>query len=129
MQSALALHDLEGDGDLDLVASAWWGSLRVYENQDGALGTVPVFEGEDDEIVAEAFAFASLQYESTAQQSGSGLLQLPKGARVISVEGGVSSGGYVSGTQFVVEYAQGGESIFLSDWEPDQGNWLFSTAE
>ena len=125
MQSALALHDLDDDGDLDLMASAWWGNLRIYENRDGELEPIPIFEGEEEDIVAEAFSMANLQYSYTEQVQGSGTMQLPKGARVISIDGGVFSGGYVFGEDFTVVYTLGGESILLSDWEPLQGNWLF----
>ena len=45
MQSAILLRDFDGDGDVDLAASSWWGALRMYEQTDEGLSFEPGFIG------------------------------------------------------------------------------------
>jgi len=49
--SAIYAHDLDGDGDVDLAAGSWWGSVIIYENLGGSLTTDPVWTSSNTFVV------------------------------------------------------------------------------
>ncbi|MCB9778438.1 MAG: VCBS repeat-containing protein [Alphaproteobacteria bacterium] len=60
MQSAVSLHDVTGDGRVDLVAGAWWGPIRVYPQHGAGLATEPAWTSDSESVVIEAFAWGRL---------------------------------------------------------------------
>lgn len=129
MQSAVSLEDVDGDGDLDLAAGAWWGAARIYENQGGALSAEPVWVASPDDPVVEAFDWEDLDLSHAveAEITGEGLVQIPGRGRVLSVEGGCASGGWASGPgELTVRYLAGGaRDLAVSNWDPAMGNYVY----
>jgi hypothetical protein len=128
MQSAVALRDVDGDGHLDAVAGSWWGAVRIYLGIDGGLSTEPGWVSEPSGIVVEAFAWSDLDgsHEMSEDHSGQGLLALPSRGRTLWVEGGVAGDGYITGPAFTAEALHAlGEDLVVTDWEQEEGNWLF----
>ena len=50
-QSAVSLEDVDGDGFLEVVAGAWWGAVRIYDNDGGTVESTPSWTSEMDDIV------------------------------------------------------------------------------
>ena len=126
MQSAILLRDFDGDGDTDLAASSWWGSLRIYEQTEFGLSSEPVFVGEESEIVAEAFSWGATTEVETDMISGSGIIEIPQRRSIASIQKGVFAGGYLFGEQIEAQiYVAEQMGLILTDWERHQGNWMF----
>ncbi|MCB9765893.1 MAG: VCBS repeat-containing protein [Alphaproteobacteria bacterium] len=128
MQSAVSLEDVDGDGTLDLVAGAWWGSVRVYLNRDG-LSATPDHIAEPRTVI-EAFAWADVDgsHDRVVTLSGDRLVAVPGRARVLSVTGGVAGDGWITGPGAIEAevLAPAPRDLAVSNWDPNVGNQLFS---
>ena len=126
MQSAILLRDFDGDGDVDLAASSWWGALRIYEQTDEGLSYEPVFIGDDSDIVGEVFTWGAMSVVDVDTIVGSGMVEVPQRRSIASVQKGVSAGGYLFGEEIEAQvYVLAHMGLVLTDWEKSQGNWLF----
>ncbi len=92
--SHVSFGDADADGDLDLAAGSWWGTVRIYENQAGVLPIVPAWQSTTNSVI-ENIAWEDvdndgLQPNLTALFTGNGtrrLFTLPRRpVRVQSVE-------------------------------------------
>ncbi len=133
-QSALSLEDVDGDGDLDLVAGAWGINdfngdvLRMYGN-DGGLETVASWST-DSEGVAEALAWSDLDdsHEERVEMIGEGgLIRAPQGSEIIELpDGACWDGRHVSGPAgTIVLRAPAPRDLAVSNWNKSVGNHLF----
>lgn len=59
--SAVSLHDIDGDGDLELFTGAWWGEVRMYENHDGVLDTTQTWASAASSIVVESLCWGDVE--------------------------------------------------------------------
>lgn len=129
MQSAILIRDFDGDGDVDLAASAWWGALRMYEQTEEGLSLDPVFVGDDSHIVGEAFSWGTMQRTQTETIFGTGMIEIPARRSIASITKGVFAGGYLFGEEIEAEiYVLDQMKLILTDWEKNQGNWMFAPA-
>lgn len=128
-QSAVSLEDFDADGDIDLVAGSWWGAVRVYENDNNALSNEPSWESNTKSVI-EAFGWEDIDRSDTTEETitGEGLLQIPQRARVLHVDGGVSAGGWATGTgSLTVTYAKSPRrDLAVSNWDREIGNHIYS---
>ena len=133
-QSAVSLEDVDGDGDLDLVAGAWGigsfngDALRLYEN-DGGL-EVRASWSTQSEGVAEALAWADLDgsdHQELLIEHAGGLLRLAQGTEVVSLDAKMSwDGRHVSGAPgSIVARAPAPRDLAVSNWNKSVGNFVF----
>ena len=128
--SAVSLEDADGDGDLDLFAGAWWGPVRGYENQGGALESEASLVLGSADMVVEALAWEDVDGSGARVRtiSGEGLVAVPRRGRVLAVTGGVAGDGVVTGPGAVsaVVVVSGTRDLAVSDWEPEHGEWIYT---
>jgi hypothetical protein len=128
-QSALSLEDVDNDGDLDLFSGSWWGAVRFYENKQGALETQPSWVSSTSTVI-EAFSWEDIDGSDATEteMTGEFLAAVPGRARVTSVEGGTTAGGWVSGPgEFTFTYIKSSEKdLALSNWDREIGNHIYS---
>jgi hypothetical protein len=132
-QSAVALTDLDADGDLDLAAGAWWGAVRLYRNS-GGLESEPSFTTADDAVVAEAFALHDLDGAEAIEVEVRGpgpLLGLPRRCQVLAAShaGAIGDGYFTAPTEAeltVTCRTSPAPDLVVTDWTAGAGNPLFS---
>lgn len=126
--SAVSLEDLDGDGDLELVAGAWWGPVRVYVN-DGGLPPLPSYSSTTSTVI-EAFGWEDIDGSDRAvlQVSGEGLVEVPGRGRVLSVRGGVAAEGWLSGPGALSAevLAPAPRDLAVTNWDPNVGNHIYT---
>lgn len=82
--SAVALEDVDGDGDLDLIGGQWWGRTEIYENLDGSLSNEAVwFSDPAYNSVIEAIPFGCLRSECLAETTE--MVEIVEGRRLYYV--------------------------------------------
>ncbi len=147
--SDIALVDLDGDGGLDLVAGAWWDTVRIYRNLSGAFTPEPDWRSGTRSVV-EAFAFAdvnadgrySVEWELVRIGNGS-LVRLPiRPVEHLEVWVGDRK---LQPSQYTADYTAGwislprefGDTVkvrawcshrldmAVTNWDPEQGDFLF----
>jgi hypothetical protein len=131
MWSAVSLHDVDADGDLDILGGAWWGAVDVYENIDGLPQFTPSQTLGSDDMVVEALAWGAINPLSIENERvvGSGLIEIPRPAFAVEVYSGVLGDGYISGPTIDADIWYAPSDLLLTDWEPNQGNLVFQRVE
>lgn len=131
--SAVSLEDVDGDGDLDLAAGAWWGPVRLYENQGGALQTTASWSSTPSEPVVESLAWEDLDGSDTTliEVQGTDLVALPGRCRVVQAAAGVAGDGYLTGPGPVSATCarSSRRDLVVTDWDPDGGTRVYGREE
>jgi|LJSS01.1.fsa_nt_gb hypothetical protein len=148
--SGIALLDVNGDGAADLLTGAWWDTVRIYLNHGGSIAPEPSWRSQTRSVV-EAFAVADVNadgLDTVRWRLGRGangpLIRLPAqpverivevwaaGRRLLPSEFVAQlSAGWLSvpvafgDTVEVVAWISHRRDIAVSNWDPDQGDFLF----
>ena len=133
-QSAVTIEDVDGDGQLDLVAGSWGpegglgAPVRIYTGEDSGLWTpAPVWFSESSSVI-EALAFEDTDNSDSSEViiEGQGLVLLPRG-RIVDVEEGTAHRGYLTGTGALraTVLLPTDRDLAVSNWDKDIGNQLY----
>ncbi len=152
--SAVALADVDGDGDNDLVGGGWWDPLMLFENLGGVLARSPVWTWQPPsqyDLVSEHIVLTDVDGSSTSTRVDTFYLVNPEHVvklsnfpvvRVLSVslDGRnvpyvlLYESGYLSvprdsvGTSstLIVRYSYARTpDLVVSNWENGRGNFIF----
>jgi len=152
--SSVVFSDADDDGDLDLFSGQWWGPVRVHENQGGTLSSSAVWTASTNSVV-ERICFADTDRDDLRvvtvlfdETDGRTLFSLPRRPleSIDSVEVGGSplgSGDYCfnlengwlslaadpAGATVAVRYTWSfDQEMAVSNWDSDDGNYLFANS-
>jgi hypothetical protein len=152
--SSVVWSDADDDGDLDLFSGQWWGPVRVHLNQGGTLSSSAVWTASTNSVV-ERICFADTDRDDlravTAlfdETAGRTLYHLPRQPleSIDSVEVGGSplgssdycfnlESGWFSlaadpaGATVAVRYTWSfDQEMAVSNWDSDDGNYLFANS-
>ena len=127
MESAVSLHDVDLDGDLDVLTGAWWGEARLYKQQDGQIASFADWSSGHVDRVMEVFAWIDVDasHRIVEQRVVEGLTLVPVGAVVYGDVQRMSDRYIYAGqsTEIELEYSTAPE-LLITDWEPTLGNIL-----
>ena len=130
-QSAVSLHDVDADGDLDLALGSWGqgdlgDSVRIYLNSSSMLDDSVAYESDTSSVI-EAFAWADLDgsHDVTQTLTGDRLVDVP--GPIVSVQGGVAGDRVATGPgELVVEYLLPAPTdLVVTNWDQEIGNHVY----
>jgi hypothetical protein len=128
--SAVSLEDVDGDGRADLAAGQWWGGVQVWFTSEASpnspLPASASWRSDPVDLVVEALTWADLDgsHAASVELTGEGLVAVPGRARVLTVEGGVAAGGWISGpgTVTATVLAPSPRDLLVTDWTSSAAN-------